>query len=137
MGWHAGVKGEETVTFAWSSKGWTDRELGLAWLERNFAKYTKDMQVLPKRPPGSADYYSANGEPHILILDGHGSHLTWEFSDFCLKRNIHPVCRPSHSIHILQPLVGPSVPLSRQFSDQLGEWVRKGGYAIWKGQFHR
>ena len=60
-------------------------ELGLAWLERNFAKYNKDMQILPKRPPGSADYYSANGEPHILILDGHGSHLTWEFSAFVLN----------------------------------------------------
>ena len=30
MGWHAGVKAEETATFAWSPKEWTDRELGLA-----------------------------------------------------------------------------------------------------------
>ena len=48
MGWHAGVKREEAATFAWSPKGWTDRELGLEWLERNFEKYTKDMYVLPK-----------------------------------------------------------------------------------------
>ena len=43
MGWHAGVEVEETATFAWSPKGWTGRELGLAWLERNFEKYTKGM----------------------------------------------------------------------------------------------
>ena len=43
MGWHAGVQGKEAATFAWSPKGWTDRELGLAWLERNFERYTKDM----------------------------------------------------------------------------------------------
>ena len=30
IGWHAGVKAEETATFAWSPKGWTDQELGLA-----------------------------------------------------------------------------------------------------------
>ena len=48
MGWHAGVKREEAATFAWSPKGWTDRALGLAWLERNFEKYTKDMYVVPK-----------------------------------------------------------------------------------------
>ena len=43
MDWHAGVKGEETATFPWSPKGWTGRELGLAWLKCNFERYTKDM----------------------------------------------------------------------------------------------
>ena len=43
MGWYAGVEAEETPTFSWSPKGWTGRELGLAWLEHNFEKYTKDM----------------------------------------------------------------------------------------------
>ena len=43
LGWHAGVKGEETAPFAWSPKAWTDRDLGLEWLERSFERYTKDM----------------------------------------------------------------------------------------------
>jgi len=29
MRWHAGVQKEEKATFAWSPKGWTNRELGL------------------------------------------------------------------------------------------------------------
>ena len=137
MGWHAGVK-RRGSNLCLIPKGWTDRALGLEWLERNFEKYTKDIYVLPKLLPGSADHYSANGQPRILILYGHGSHLTWEFFDFCLKRNIHPVCLPSHSTHILQPLdVSLFGPLSRTYGDQLDEWVRKGGNAIKKGQFHR
>jgi len=43
MGWHSTVKKDEDVTFAYSPKGWTDNELGLEWLERNFQKFTKDM----------------------------------------------------------------------------------------------
>jgi len=43
MGWHAAVKKDDDATFAYSPKGWTDNELGLEWLERNFEKFTKDM----------------------------------------------------------------------------------------------
>jgi hypothetical protein len=43
MGWHAGVEAEEQATFAWSPKGWTDRELAMEWVERNFEKYTSEM----------------------------------------------------------------------------------------------
>jgi hypothetical protein len=43
MGWHVGVEAKEEATFAWSPKGWTDRELGLEWVARNFEKYTADM----------------------------------------------------------------------------------------------
>ena len=43
MVWHAEVVAKKTATFAWTPKGWTDRELGLEWLERNFKRYTKDM----------------------------------------------------------------------------------------------
>jgi len=32
LGWHAGVQDEEQATFAWSTKGWTDNELGLEWV---------------------------------------------------------------------------------------------------------
>ena len=43
MGWHAVVVTKRTATFIWSPKGWTNRELGQEWLERNFENYTKDM----------------------------------------------------------------------------------------------
>jgi hypothetical protein len=43
MGWHAAVQAKDEATFAWSPKGWTDRELGLEWVEKNFDKYSRDM----------------------------------------------------------------------------------------------
>jgi len=77
------------------------------------------------------------GKPHILILDGHGSHLTWQFFNFCLERNIHPICLPVECTHILQPLdVELFGPLSHCYSNELDIWVRKGGNAIKKGQFY-
>jgi len=45
LGWHAGVQDKEQATFAWSTKGWTDNELGLEWVEQNFEKYTTKMFV--------------------------------------------------------------------------------------------
>ena len=45
LGWHAGVQDKEQATFAQSTKGWTDNELGLEWVEQNFEKYTTKMFV--------------------------------------------------------------------------------------------
>jgi hypothetical protein len=42
-GWHAGVQAKEQATFAWSSKGWSDNELGLKWVEKNFEKFTAQV----------------------------------------------------------------------------------------------
>ena len=43
LGWHAGVQAKEQAIFAWSSKGWTDNELGLEWVEKNFEKFTAQV----------------------------------------------------------------------------------------------
>jgi len=45
LGWHADVQDKEQATFAWLTKGWTDNELGLEWVEPNFEKYTIKMFV--------------------------------------------------------------------------------------------
>jgi hypothetical protein len=45
LGWHAGVQDKGQATCAWSTKGWTDNELGLEWVEQNFEKYTTKMFV--------------------------------------------------------------------------------------------
>jgi len=40
----------------------------------------------------------------ILILDGHGSHITVDFLYTCKVNNVHLVFLPAHSSHVLQPL---------------------------------
>jgi hypothetical protein len=43
LGWHTGVQAKEQPTCAWSFKGWTDYELGLEWVGKNFEKFTAQV----------------------------------------------------------------------------------------------
>jgi hypothetical protein len=61
----------------------------MTWLQSIFDKYTKDRTV---------------GKYRLLILDGHKSHFTAEFEQYCLKNSIIPLCMPPHSSHLCQPL---------------------------------
>ena len=56
----------------------------------------------------------------MLVINGHGSHLSAEFDRFCKERDIITLCMPSHSSHLLQPLdVGCFSPLKRAYSRQV------------------
>ena len=39
LGWHGGVQATEQAIFAWSFKGWTNNELQLKLVEKNFETY--------------------------------------------------------------------------------------------------
>lgn len=88
-GWYAHVDESEPAVFAYSDTGWTDNELGVEYLTKVFKPYTADI---------------AHRDPHLLILDGHGSPTTPEFILFALEHNIILLCLPSHTSHMLQPL---------------------------------
>jgi hypothetical protein len=72
-----------------SPKGWTSNALGYKWLTENFDPQTREK----------ADY-----RYRMLILDGHGSHLTVPFIRFCMRNRIVLLCLPAHTSHMLQPL---------------------------------
>ncbi|KIM92662.1 hypothetical protein OIDMADRAFT_66409, partial [Oidiodendron maius Zn] len=74
--------------FARSSSGYSNDTLGLKYLE-HFNYYTQSKSV---------------GKYRMLIFDGHGSHLTQEFLDFCWQHHIRPFQLPAHTTHLLQPL---------------------------------
>jgi hypothetical protein len=65
--------GKHRIFFGTSPTGWTDNDLGLAWVEQVFDR-------LPKK--------KARSSYRLLILDGHGSHLTEEFFDYCYNNRI-------------------------------------------------
>lgn len=71
-----------------SDKGWTDGEIGIDWI-KDF-----DLQTRGK----------ANGDPRLLLVDGHNSHFTHGFIDYAIEHSIHLFCYPSHCTHILQGL---------------------------------
>jgi len=66
------------------------------------------------------------GKYRLLILDGHGSHLTPQFDQICNQNNIVPICMPAHLSHLLQPLdVGCFAVLKRTYGRLVEEKMRQ------------
>jgi len=122
--WVEDIKpGVHSVLVSSSPTGWTNNEAGLAWLKQVFNRFTKDK---------------ARRKYRLLILDGHGSHITMDFLDYCDKNKIIPAILPPHSTHTLQPLdVVMFKPLSTAYSKELTTYLHNGqGLAsIKKGDF--
>jgi hypothetical protein len=67
--WVENVKAvEHSVHVTLSPSGWTNNDIGLALLEQVFDRYTKEK---------------ARQSYRLLILNGHGSHVTMVFIDYC------------------------------------------------------
>jgi len=89
-GWVNDIEaGKHSVHVTSSPSGWTNNTIGLAWLEQVFDRYTKKK---------------ARRQWRLLILDGHGSHVTMDFIEYCTKNKILLAVFPPHSTHTLQPL---------------------------------
>jgi hypothetical protein len=89
--------------------GWTTNKLGVEWL-KHFDAYTKTRTI---------------GAGRLLILDGHESHNSLEFLEYCQENNIYTLRMPPHSSHLLQPLdVGCLSPLKRAYSREIESLIR-------------
>lgn len=94
-----------------SENGWTTDQIGLSWLQNIFIPTTNGC---------------TKGTYRLLILDGHGSHLTPQFDQMCNQNNIVPICMPAHSSHLLQPLdVGCFAVLKRTYGRLVEEKMRQ------------
>jgi hypothetical protein len=112
-----------SVLISSSPSGWSNNDIGLAWLEQVFDRYTKAK---------------ARQHYRLLILDGHGSHLTMDFINYCDRNRILLARFPPHSTHTLQPLdVVLFKPLSTAYSRELSTTLQtsQGLLAIKKGDF--
>jgi hypothetical protein len=97
--------GVHSVMVTSSESGWSSGDIGLAWLEQVFDRYTNAK---------------ARRKWRLLILDGHGSHVTMDFIDYCDKHKILLAVLPPHSTQTLQPLdVALFKPLSTAYSKAL------------------
>ena len=120
--WLEGLDDPHTK-FAVSNNGWTDNELGVAWLEKMFEPRTKLRQ---------------KGEYRLLVLDGHDSHMSTKAIQFCLDHKIILLCLPPHGTHLLQPLdVGVFGPLAIYYSQGLEEYSQGLSYSVNKADFIR
>lgn len=74
----------------------------------------------------------------LLILDGHGSHLTPDFLLYAVEHNIVVLTLPAHTSHVLQPLdVGLFASLQRYYSDELDKLTSHGLDSINRAEFFR
>ena len=115
----------ETVPADWeigvSDNGWTTDALGLHWLKNTFDRYTRNRTT---------------GRYRLLIFDGHGSHVTPEFNQYCSQNSIIVLCMPPHSSHLLQPLdVSCISVLKRSYGNAVEAQMRAGINHIDKNDF--
>src|ERR1700744_6490891 len=111
--------------FASSPSGWTNNDLGYSWLVNVFDRETKKK---------------ARRRWRLLLLDGHGSHITMRFINYCDSNRILLALYPPHSTHTLQPLdVSLFGPLAKAYSDQIEEFLHdcQGISKITKRDFFR
>jgi len=105
---------------ALSDNGWTTNSLGFEWLQ-HFERHTK---------------HRTTGVWRLLILDGHESHNSLQFQEFCKANNIITLCMPPHSSHLLQPLdVGCFAPLKKAYGRQIEDLIRNSINHITKLEF--
>ena len=107
------------VYWARSKTGFTNNKLALKYLE-HFNRFTKD---------------TAKGY-QMLIFNGHGSHLSQQFINYCWANKIRPFQLPPHTTHLLQPLdVGVFQTLKHYFKKAIQQEVFLGASEISKTDF--
>jgi hypothetical protein len=93
---------ESGCTLAVTHNGWSNDEMAMAYI-KHFNKHTEPI-----------------GEFRLLILDGHGSHATFQFKQFAHSNKIILLYLPAHTTHLLQPLdIGIFGPQSKFYSQEV------------------
>jgi hypothetical protein len=94
--------------------------LSLTWLKKIVEPHTRAK---------------VNGRPRILVVDGHGSHLTPAFLEYCEEHSIIVLCVPAHTSHILQPIDRTFPSLKHWFRREVDKHLRFGEMRVSKAQF--
>ena len=78
--------GPPGALYAKSPNGYMDVELFILWFQKIFIPYTTNFRSA------------------LLILDAHGSHITYELTQLAKENDIQILLLPPHTTSILQPL---------------------------------
>lgn len=79
--------GPQNCRYNCSQSGWMEAPTFIEWFRNVFIESTKHLE----------------GDK-LLIIDGHSSHVTLDSIDLARQNNIHILCLPAHTTHVLQPL---------------------------------
>jgi hypothetical protein len=106
------LKDDDVAFFASTKNGWSNNEFGLNYLKNIFDPYTRAKAGRARR---------------LLIVDGHSSHVNWEFLETCDRLRILVAILPPHTTHRIQPLdVALFQPLATAYSRELDALIHKG-----------
>jgi hypothetical protein len=120
--WYSGDAPQDWVAVT-SSSGWTNDILAMGWLQRIFEPHTQAK---------------ANGKHRMIIVDGHHSHLTPEFMEYCIQHRIILLCLPAHTTHLTQPLdVSTFSSVKHWFRLEMDAYLRCGETRVPKAEFMR
>ena len=99
---------------------WTNNETGVEWL-KHFNKHTA---------------LRTKGAYRMLVLNGHESHISVEFDQYCEANKIIPLCLPPHSSYLTQLLdVGCFGSLKRAYGDEINKFSMMSINHITKNDF--
>lgn len=73
-----------------TENGWTSDDICEAWFTKVFLKTAVERRV--------------SNVPLVLLLDGHGSHITPQVLETAYKNSVFIICLPPKTTHKLQPL---------------------------------
>jgi len=89
--------------FTTSNSGLMSDSHALEWVQGTFEPQTRPFE----------------SQRWLLIMDGHGSHITAKCISFCVDNAVDLLILPPHCSHVLQPLdVGVFSPLKRALADE-------------------
>ena len=110
----------DDVLITTAESGYSNDWLALQWI-KHFDKHSRNIR---------------KGAWRLLIMDGHGSHHTREFLEYCDAHNIIPFGLPSHTTHLLQPLdICVFQPLKHWRSEAVNEAIQNGDETFSKVEF--
>ena len=102
---------KDDIVLTTSDSGYSNDFLALEWL-KHFNAHSKKVQ---------------KGAFRLLLLDGYGSHLTYEFWEYSKENKICLFRLPPHSTHLPQPLdVGVFQPMKHYHAEAVDNAIRLG-----------
>jgi len=125
--WEEALASVGECTIGLTENGWSNAEVGFEWL-KHFERHSKPIGEQPNQPvemtaPVSEEHHGYR----MLIMDGHSSHIGLDFVSFCWQHKIVPICLPSHSTHLIQPLdLVIFSKLKRCYSSKVDEYAKVG-----------
>ena len=111
---------EDNAQIGVSDSGYSNDDLALEWM-KHFEKELAKVQ---------------QGDFRLLLMDGYGSHLTYEFWSYAKDHKIALWRLPPYATHLLQPLdVGIFQPMKHWHQEALDSCIRLGDSTFDKQDF--